>query len=109
VSATPVNEPVAVLETTDEAKRRLGRKQVLAAWGYAIPFASVMLPTWSAIGKALWQGDHASVATYIEKLIGFAEVYGLVAVASMLVAAGVVTSIGAVAGAISSRRAEPQA
>jgi len=89
-----------------EEKKVLGRKQKLAAWGYAIPFATVALPTWISIGKGLWGGDHAAVAAYIDRLIGFAEVYGLVAVASMLVAAGVVSSVGAVAGAIAARKSE---
>lgn len=84
-------------ETNGNGGKRLGRNQKIAIGCYAMPFLSVVMPAFYSLVTA---ADEATKLAIIDKLATFAEVYGLVAVGSILVASGIIKSISAVAGAI---------
>lgn len=98
------------MESEDTKKKPLGRKQKIAIWGYGIPYAVTVLPMLASAGSGLLsgtvEGDKLALDA-IDRLVSFTQIYGLVAVASILVVAGAVTGIDAVAGAIGSKRAQP--
>jgi len=82
-------------------EKKLGRNQKLAAVGYLIPFAAVVVPSLGSMVAAVVHSDTATQMAVIDKLVAFGEVYGLVAVASVLVVSGAIKSVAEVAGAIS--------
>jgi len=86
--------------------RKLGRNQKIAIWSYGIPYAVSVLPMLVSVGSGLLsgtvEGDHLALEA-IDRLVSFTQLYGLVAVGSILVVAGAIKSIDSVAGAISKK------
>ena len=85
---------------------KFGRNQKIAIFGYLTPFAAVVLPAFVTLGGALFRGDSQTQLAVIDKLISFAQVYGLVAVSSILVVAGAIKGVGSVAQAIMAKNGD---
>ena len=62
------------------------------------------MPSFITMGSAIVRNDMATGLSVIDKLATFAEVYGLVAVGSILVVSGAIKTVGSVAGAIMSKQ-----
>lgn len=84
----------------DSGRKPLGRNQRLAIACYSVGYGAVTFPMFVTLGVAIYRNDMPTVLTILDKLATFTQVYGLVAIASILVVSGAIKGVGAVAGAI---------
>jgi len=80
-------------------KKPLGRNQKIAAIGYLVPWVSVVLPAVGTLAMSWWRNDFGTALAVLDRLITFAEVYGLIAVGCLLGISGAVKGVSAMADA----------
>jgi hypothetical protein len=82
-------------------QKRLGRNQRFAAKAYGVVGLSVVIPALAMLASALVHNDSTTQLAVLDRLISFAQGWGLWAVGSVLVVSGAIKGLGSVAGAIS--------